>query len=397
MRLAISIEVLDLRRGGAEIATARLIEALSKRGHEVHVLTRSVGCELPAGVKFHRIPANWPTIALRQLSFASGVARCLANNRFDLSLACGRGYAEDAIWSHNGGQIAASNGEARSYYFSPLLQTLRRYQDFYTLKGWAYRWLDEKRFAHRPHPHVIAVSQMVADEFQRDYGADPDRTKVIYNQVRIDRFAQGKIRPLRAAARSFLKIADDEVMILFVGQNFKRKGVRPLVEATARLKQAKRKFQAVVAGLTPRHGESYMYVARQLNCAEKIHFIGQHPHVEELYAAADVFCLPTFYDPCALVIVEAMAGGLPVITSRYNGASEMMRHGTDGIVLAEPSDIAELSGSLEKLFDTNFRRQIGEAAAATARKICVNNPANDIVAVVEELASANHSRLLTKP
>lgn len=107
--------------------------------------------------------------------------------------------------------------------------------------------------------------------------------------------------------------------------------------------------------------------------------------VEELYAAA-VLCLPTFYDPCALVVVEGMAGGRPVITSRYNGASEMLRHGIDGFVLQEPAHTAEFAGVLEKLFDPKLREQIGTAAIATARAVCLQNPANDIVAAVEDLA-----------
>ena len=126
MRIALSIEMLDPRRGGAEGASLRLVEALARRGHEVQVLTRAVACELPANVKVQLIPAAWPTVALRQWAFASGVARCLRENSFDFSVACGRGYAEDAVWSHNGGQAAASRGETRSYYFSPFRQWLRR-------------------------------------------------------------------------------------------------------------------------------------------------------------------------------------------------------------------------------------------------------------------------------
>ena len=144
--------------------------------------------------------------------------------------------------------------------------------------------------------------------------------------------------------------------------------------------------QVIIAGSTAKRGGPYLRLARRLGCEARLRFIGRHPRVEELYAAADVLCLPTFYDPCALVVVEGMAGGLPVITSRYNGASEMMRHGLDGFVLQEPSDITEMSGVLEQLFDPSVRQKIGDSAIATARKVCLQNPANDIVTAVEELA-----------
>ncbi len=385
MRIALSLELLDPRRGGAEGATLRLIRALAARGHEVHVLTRAVSCELPASVQVHLIPARRPTVALRHWAFANGVARVLRENSFDVSVACGRGYAEDAVWSHNGGQAAASRGETRSYYFSPFRQWLRRGQDFYSPKGWAYRTLERKRFAGRS-PRILSVSQMVADEFQRDYGADPKRTRVVYNQVELERFGAEKIRPLRAAARAALGLTEGELAILFVGQNFKRKGLRTLVEAAGELQRQGRSFQVLVAGSTPERGAPYARLARQLGCAERLRFLGQHARVEELYAAADVLCLPTFYDPCALVVVEGMAGGLPVITSRYNGASEMLHHGIDGFVLQEPSDTAEFAGVLAKLFDPKLREQISAAAIATARAVCLQNPANDIVAAVEDLA-----------
>ena len=162
--------------------------------------------------------------------------------------------------------------------------------------------------------------------------------------------------------------------------------MRTLVEAAEKLQQAGRRFQVLVAGSSPQRGAAYVKLARRLGCAGRLRFLGQHARVEELYAAADVLCLPTFYDPCALVVVEGMAGGLPVITSRYNGASELMHHGVDGFVLQEPADFTELSSVFEKLFDARLREKIGAAAIITARKVCLQNPANDIVAAIEELA-----------
>ena len=74
--------------------------------------------------------------------------------------------------------------------------------------------------------------------------------------------------------------------------------------------------------------------------APNVEFLGPVKHIEKVYAEADVFCLPTFYDPCAIVITEAMACGLPTITSRYNGAAELIRHGEDGFVLQDPGNPA---------------------------------------------------------
>ena len=77
-------------------------------------------------VQIGRRSREWTAVHGTQEGCLREMARCLRENAFDLSLACGRGYAEDAVWSHNGGQAAASRGETRSYYFSPLRQWLRR-------------------------------------------------------------------------------------------------------------------------------------------------------------------------------------------------------------------------------------------------------------------------------
>src|SRR6185503_7061837 len=122
---------------------------------------------------------------------------------------------------------------------------------------------------------------------------------------------------------------------------FRRKGVRPLIEAAAKLQR--KDFCIVVAGLNEPHAAPYLRVARRLDCAERVRFLGHQPRIEELYAAADVFCLPTFSDPCAIASIEAMACGLASVTSRFNGAAELMQPGVNGFVLQEPQNPQEIA------------------------------------------------------
>src|SRR5262249_3155061 len=99
-------------------------------------------------------------------------------------------------------------------------------------------------------------------------------------------------------------------------------------------------------------------------------------------------CLPTFCDPCAIASIEAMACGLPSITSRYNGASELMQNGTNGFIVAEPQDSPALAAQFERLFDPDLRRQVGAAAAQRALEICRESPGNELARIVEELAQS---------
>lgn len=349
MRIAVTIEELDPQRGGAEGATVRLIRGLAERGHEVHVLTRRCAIELPATIQL--VGGDSVFKALREWRFPHLVARQLEQGKYDLSVACGRGFAEDVVWSHNGAHPAAMEGQLRSYR-NPFARFARWAQYFYSPKAWVYRRIEARRYERQPI--VIAVSQMCAEDFRKCGIRD---VRVAYYQINLDRFAP---TPKKSGM----------LTILCVAQNFRRKGVRTLVEAAGVLRD---KCRVLVAG------------AGQPIPAPNVTFLGPVSQIEKVYAEADVFCLPTFYDPCAIVITEAMACGLPTITSRYNGAAELIRHGEDGFVLQDPGDAAELANVIERLFDAELRHKIGTAAVKTARAF-VENPANDIASLIEQLA-----------
>ena len=104
------------------------------------------------------------------------------------------------------------------------------------------------------------------------------------------------------------------------------------------------------------------------------------------YAAADVFVLPTFYDPCSLSVSEAAASGLPSVTTRFNGAAELLSEGVDGSVIDDPADDAELAGALRPLLDAGVRQRMGEAARKLALKHTLDYNCDQIVAIYQQIA-----------
>ena len=104
------------------------------------------------------------------------------------------------------------------------------------------------------------------------------------------------------------------------------------------------------------------------------------------YAAADVFVLPTFYDPCSLSVSEAAASGLPSVTTRFNGAAELLTEGVDGSVISDPADDAELAAALRPLLDANVRQRMGAAARKLALKHTLDHNCDQIVAIYEQIA-----------
>jgi UDP-glucose:(heptosyl)LPS alpha-1,3-glucosyltransferase len=387
MRIALSLEKLDPARGGAEVATCRLIQELAQRGHEVHILTTGSAIELPAGARLCLLRVPWKFVAWRQISFARLVKAHLNRNSFDLSLAAaGRSFSEDAVWAQSGAFRSGVEGKIRRYYYNPFLRTVRGLQEYHNIRTFVYRELERRSFARRPQPFIIAPSRMIAAQFERHYRVNPERTRIVPYQVDLARFSPGRMRELREAARERFGVGGDRVVIACVAQNFQRKGVRPLIEAASLLQARGREFVLLIAGSTARYAAPYEELARQRGCAARVRFLGRVQRIEELYAAADVFCLPTFSDPCAIATIEAMACGLPAVTSRFNGAAELMQPGVSGFVLLEPQNPQEMATTIDPLFNADYREKIGWAAAKAAQVICENNPANEIARIVEDLA-----------
>jgi len=109
------------------------------------------------------------------------------------------------------------------------------------------------------------------------------------------------------------------------------------------------------------------------------------------YAAADAFVLPTFYDPCSLSVSEAAACGLPSVTSRFNGAAELLSEGVEGFVLADPADDSELCNRLGSLMDPALRLRMGAAARRLALRYTLERNCDELMAIYDELAPARRA------
>ena len=129
----------------------------------------------------------------------------------------------------------------------------------------------------------------------------------------------------------------------------------------------------------------YLELAEDLGCADRFLFPGAAPNVVPLYGAADVYVQPTWYDPCSLVVLEALAAGLPVITTRFNGASELMQDGRDGYVLESPAQTDNLADCMERLLDPDRRRPMREAAREAVKDRSIQQNFRDMMAVFEKV------------
>src|SRR4029077_10617409 len=136
------------------------------------------------------------------------------------------------------------------------------------------------------------------------------------------------------------------------GMNYRLKGLEPLLRAVALL-PSESSFRLLVAGSPDT--VAFERLARRLKIADRVRFVGYCADMRNCYFAADFFVHPTFYDPCSLVVLEAMACGLPVITSRYNGASELMSPPREGLLIDDPHDHRRLASAIAQMLDSGRR------------------------------------------
>jgi UDP-glucose:(heptosyl)LPS alpha-1,3-glucosyltransferase len=259
-----------------------------------------------------------------------------------------------------------------------MLRVLPRYRDF--------RRLMARQFGD-PQRIVIAVSQMCARDYQRYHDVPAERIRLVYHGTDNERFSPVHRERWREEIRDRLGVCEDEVMLLFVGHDYQRKGLSTAIRAANRLAAEGAPARlVVVGGKKRRRGTPYSGSPAVDSQNGVVIQVGAIDDPVPYYAAADVFVLPTFYDPCSLSVSEAAASGLPSVTTRYNGAAELLTEGVDGSVISDPADDAELAAALRPLFDREVRQRMGEAARKLALKHTLDYNCDQILSIYQQIA-----------
>ncbi len=358
--LRIAMVALDFHReGGSENRTGHLVDALERLGQEVHLIGARIRGQWDVTVRQHTIPAPARPRWINVLQFSRRAAQRVKSEGFDLvhnqirpfapgivtvGGGCHRYYLERVLPLEKG-KVAA-----RVKLCSPLHRVL----------------LGLERRAFRPNgcPFVIANSRLGRDGILASYPMPAERMGVAYNGVDAARFTPELRGGAGQAQRAALGIGADDLLVLFVGSGFARKGLGSLIAALGRFpRQAPRPVLVVAGSGAPGR---WRRRAADAGLGERVRFVGSVANPEAFYAAADLFALPTFFDPFANATLEAMASGLPVITSRQNGAAEIIEAGVDGLVIDRAEDVGSLGEALGSLSDPARRARMGAAARAKA-------------------------------
>ena len=242
------------------------------------------------------------------------------------------------------------------------------------------QFLEGRVYPNSGRPLAV-VSRKVARDLNRYYRRT-DQVYIVYKGFDLSRFNPEVRAPLRPGARAALGLAESDFVLLLIGNGWKNKGLPCLLESVGLLQDSR----LVVLVVGQDNPAPYQAVIERHKLNGRVHFLSPRADVEFFYAAADSYVGPSLEDSFTLPPAEAMACGLPVITSREAGCSEIVSHGLDGLILEDPRDIRTLAEWIRKLLDnTDFCSRLAANAVLTAQKFTRENSISDIEVLFEQV------------
>ncbi|MFM1801138.1 MAG: hypothetical protein RJA81_490 [Planctomycetota bacterium] len=395
MRIALNYRNVDPDRGGAETYVADLTRSLIARGHQVTLVAESVksGC-VPVTTRILKVPVKGFGRSSKIWSFARNSEAVLRahETEFDATMGFINTWHHDVIIPQ-GGLRAGSILHNAERFRSPLRRTVYGALKRLSPSEWKYDRIEREQYSPERKARVVAVSRLVAGHLERFRGVDPERIHVVYNAIDPDRFHVDDHDAVRQETRQKYGLTADEHVGLFVGHNFWLKGLEPLLRAMARHKaKAASKtdsncqpLRLLVSGrgkLKPFHK-----MVDQLGLQDEVLLLGFTPDIRSLFHASDFFVSPTYYDPCSLVVMEALACGLPVITTSCNGAGEIMTNGREGFVVPSPNHEQELTAALSQMTDRQLRHEMARNATELGRAQTFEVHVSHLEAIFREVAT----------
>lgn len=336
LRIAVLNRTFSTTGGGAERYSIALVEQLAAR-HEIHVFAQDIDHVWP-GVEYHKVSS--PLLKSRwinQLWFAS-CTWLLTRKGFDIV------HSHENTW----------HGNVQTVHVLPV-----KYNLFIHPKGWrffvnlikmatsprllVYLGLEHFRYSAHPGKKIVVTSETLRAIVGATYPACKEMISVI---------TPGVTMPLlpvtvagKKAALSQLGLPPDGHWILFVANDFRKKGLDALLKALA---LCPKNFKLAVVGNNSHQG-LYVEQAKKLNLGDQVFFIGKLKDMSSAYAAVDCLAHPTLEDTFAMVVLEAMSYGLPVVVSgkKYCGVSSLLQHGVNAWIVDDPTDVYRLHDAFE--------------------------------------------------
>lgn len=338
--------------GGGERFASEVTERLALNSNlEIHVFANRWVAKSDR-IKFHKVPLILFPRFLGPLFFAWFVQWKSSRMKFDLVHTHHWIFHADIYSVHgvpHGGWVRNVRKRSPSLYDRAVI------------------YIERRLIKKGNSSFFLPVSSLAMDAFRHEYGSLPGQWQIVHPGVEVARFSSPDRDACRAEIRARYGIGTDDLLLLFVGMNFEVKGLDAIITALAkaRIAQPEANIRLMVVG---RGNESkYRKQAQSLGIAEAVTFAGtQVDGLERYYRAADVFIMLSKFDTFGMVVLEAMAAGMPVIISPNVGAKDLVEEGANGFVLPAPQDADAAAERITRLTDAAQRTAMGAAAAQTA-------------------------------
>lgn len=371
-RIAVVVPKYGLVGGGERFAY-ELTERLSRDDrYEFHVFANRWK-EGAGRVAFHRVPAVRFPRFLRPLAFAWLSDRMVSRGRFDLVHAHERVFRADVVSLH-------------SVPHATWVRDVRRKR--MSLFDRSTDYVERRMAENALHAWHLPVSSIAREAFLAKYPADPARVKVVPPGVDVERFAGPDRAACRREIRSRHGIGESDLVVLFVGMNFEVKGLDRVISAVARAGRGTpgTRWRILVVGRG--NEERYRRVSREAGIGDSVFFAGlREEGTEKYYRASDLLMMLSTFDTFGMVVLEAMAAGLPVVVSARVGAKDIVEEGINGFVASNPEDADAVAEILSVMADPGVRARFGGEAQRTASRYTWDRTAEEVARVYDAVAS----------
>ena len=352
-RVAVIIPKYGLVGGGERFASEVTERIARDNRFDVHVFANKWVEEPGSTLTFHKVPvARFPRF-LRPLSFASFTGRMIKKGGFDL------------VHSHE----RTSGADIYSVHCIPhalWVRDVRRKRP--SLFDKAVVAVERQMISSGEASSVfLPVSSLAMDAFRSEYKELPGKWRPLHPGVDFERFSSPSREACRAEIRARHGIRDEDFLVLFVGMNFEVKGLDTVIKAVA-LAQSSAPGASIRLLVVGRGNErKYREMAASHGVGDAVVFAGTRSKgLERYYRAADCFAMLSSFDTFGMVVLEAMAAGLPVMISSGVGAKDLVEEGANGFVLVDRADSKAAAGMMASLLDPVRRHAMGKAAMQTA-------------------------------
>lgn len=383
-KVAIIVERADVALGGAERSMFEVARALSALDLQVELLA----AKGEVGARDVRVLcANVPGKRVSLPLFAEALKRHFAQVEYDIIHSILPFDFAD-LYQPRGGTCTESMLRNAASYPCPAGRLFKRMTAFANRRRAALLQAERSLCQGSDGPVIAALSQYVADQLQEHYGTDPGRIVVTLNGVRTDkRIDADAAEKLRTQVFTKLGPAagDRPVLFLFVAHNFRLKGLHRLIKAMRLVADAPTDQPPFLLVAGAGKSAEYRQLAQRLGVEKRLVFLGPIGHIQDVLSIVDVGILPTFCDASSRFILEALAAGRPVITTRFNGATDHFTDGRHGKVIDSPDNLPALAEAIRHFSVPAHIREVSQAIRddGLAERISITRVARDLLGVYE--------------